>query len=304
MIDLPPAVLAASTVSRRHRHRRARPIGFVCTSLVNVRTGRDGGRLRDRAGRQPQAVLRRRGARRTKARPGAHRRPVLLVVVRRRPAALLAGRARPPEGAVENFDQTFVNRGDELFAPTAEGATTAPAATAPRASAASPRTPSSTPTASSWPRSTGRHRRSTPCCCATAGRGDYILVYGRPFSPMPAWGEAGGGPLTEQQLDNLIDYIGLHPDQLRRVQGQAEERAAHGARPRRGRARIDYTDLAKGEALFNLGLADGFAGGAYSCARCHTRGWSIIDGASGPGRRRPRRVRRLRARLGRLRVRP
>ena len=35
----------------------------------------------------------------------------------------------------------------------------------------------------------------------------YILTYGRPFSPMPAWGVAGGGPLNDQQLQNLIDYL-------------------------------------------------------------------------------------------------
>src|SRR5690606_32218079 len=30
----------------------------------------------------------------------------------------------------------------------------------------------------------------------------------------------------------------------------------------------------EGEALFNMGYDDGFAGGAYSCGRCHTSGWS------------------------------
>src|SRR5688572_22186678 len=34
-----------------------------------------------------------------------------------------------------------------------------------------------------------------------------VLVYGRPFSPMPAWGTAGGGPLNEQQIENLIFYL-------------------------------------------------------------------------------------------------
>jgi hypothetical protein len=32
-----------------------------------------------------------------------------------------------------------------------------------------------------------------------------------------------------------------------------------------------------GEILFNLGLLDNFAGGAYSCARCHTAQWSYAD---------------------------
>ena len=35
----------------------------------------------------------------------------------------------------------------------------------------------------------------------------FILDYGRAFSPMPAWGAPGGGPLTEQQIDNIIDYM-------------------------------------------------------------------------------------------------
>lgn len=35
----------------------------------------------------------------------------------------------------------------------------------------------------------------------------YILNYGRPNSPMPAWGAPGGGPMTDQQLDNVIAYL-------------------------------------------------------------------------------------------------
>src|SRR5690606_5508080 len=34
-----------------------------------------------------------------------------------------------------------------------------------------------------------------------------ILVYGRPGTPMPAWGAEGGGPLTTQQIDELIAYM-------------------------------------------------------------------------------------------------
>ena len=36
-------------------------------------------------------------------------------------------------------------------------------------------------------------------------------------------------------------------------------------------------DTEIGEVLFNLGQESGFANGAYACARCHTRGWSIIE---------------------------
>lgn len=35
----------------------------------------------------------------------------------------------------------------------------------------------------------------------------YWLEYGRANSPMPAWGLAGGGPLNEQQIDELMEYL-------------------------------------------------------------------------------------------------
>ena len=49
-------------------------------------------------------------------------------------------------------------------------------------------------------------------------------------------------------------------------------------------ARERYENL--GEALFNLGLYSGFQGGAYSCGRCHTPGWSYgKPGVPGQGGR-------------------
>jgi hypothetical protein len=41
-------------------------------------------------------------------------------------------------------------------------------------------------------------------------------------------------------------------------------------------AQIDYSSLETGQNLFNLGKDPVFAGGAYACGRCHTRGWSIV----------------------------
>ena len=86
-----------------------------------------------------------------------------------------------------------------------------------------------------------------------------VIVYGRPNTPMPAWGIEGGGPLNDQQVDDLVAYIEsiqLSPEEL-------EEQSARFA-----------TD---GAALF-----DAF------CARCHTKGWSYGEpevqggGALGP----------------------
>ena len=129
----------------------------------------------------------------------------------------------------------------------------------------------------------------------------YILTYGRPFSPMSAWGVAGGGPMNAQQISDLIEY-------LKSIQVPMEG-CAEGSGPICESGHLPTGDPAKpapntqaairaaaqasvasgqykslGEALFNLDLN----GGAYSCARCHTKGWSYGDpqqsggGAMGP----------------------
>jgi hypothetical protein len=105
----------------------------------------------------------------------------------------------------------------------------------------------------------------------------YILTYGRPFSPMPAWGLDGGGPLNAQQIQNLVDYlesIQITPedyhqqarDELTRMMGEKDESGAP-------------LWKSEGEALFNMGLTgtQSFAGGANSCGRCHTQGWSYYQ---------------------------
>lgn len=140
----------------------------------------------------------------------------------------------------------------------------------------------------------------------------YILTYGRPFSPMPAWGTKGGGPLTDQQLQNLIDYMDTWQLTPEEAQAQVTEQLAV-MMERRDQTCVDSlvtaakVDLSEdelaefvedevdvsscppmykteGEALFNMGYEDGFAGGAYSCGRCHTPGWSYGEkGADGSG---------------------
>lgn len=116
----------------------------------------------------------------------------------------------------------------------------------------------------------------------------YVLTFGRTYSPMPAWGVEGGGPLNDQQLQNLIDYmasIQLTPEESQaQVPGALEEEMAAAAE-----AGVPYAS--EGEALFNLGYYTNFAGGAYSCGRCHTTGWSYSqkgpdgNGALGPSLR-------------------
>jgi mono/diheme cytochrome c family protein len=104
----------------------------------------------------------------------------------------------------------------------------------------------------------------------------FIITYGRGFSPMPPWGTEGGGPLTTQQIDNIIDYlqsIQLPPNESQEaVQKEIDETCAPDDA---GFCTLPGARFATlGEAIFNMGLYTKFAGGAYSCGRCHTAGWS------------------------------
>ncbi|HKY15127.1 MAG TPA: cytochrome c [Microthrixaceae bacterium] len=127
-----------------------------------------------------------------------------------------------------------------------------------------------------------------------------ILTYGRPGSPMAAWGTEGGGPLSDQQLDNVIDYLWSvqisHDEMQEQVMAAVEEidseladkladiedqnadqlegdPTAYSCEPD---AEVEFAcldeaeNLRLGEILFNLDTASG----AYSCARCHVPGWS------------------------------
>jgi mono/diheme cytochrome c family protein len=83
-----------------------------------------------------------------------------------------------------------------------------------------------------------------------------IITYGRPGTPMPAWGLAGGGPLPEQPVDDLVDYLQSIQIQPAAAKKRSIERlnALKGENP----------NLSDAEGLFNL-----------NCARCHTKGYSF-----------------------------
>jgi mono/diheme cytochrome c family protein len=128
----------------------------------------------------------------------------------------------------------------------------------------------------------------------------FILNYGRTFSPMSAWGTIGGGPMNPQQIETIIAYLrsiqispascvkdpgfepvsaltdlaklkicdgGVLPDGDQTTIAKA---AAAAAKKLVDAGKYPDVDAAMGEALFNLDLNSG----AYSCARCHTQGWS------------------------------
>lgn len=122
---------------------------------------------------------------------------------------------------------------------------------------------------------------------------EHILNYGRPGSPMPAWGLAGGGPMTSQQVHQLIVYlrsIQLSPEDAAAEVTSGLEAGARAIVTERDSGLTDSADiavavdawlaqaadptssdyLAYGGLLFNNPAAQG----ANSCARCHTPGFS------------------------------
>ncbi len=182
------------------------------------------------------------------------------------------------EGTQGTFDQVAISRGEEMFAPTADGGLNCAGCHGgmEATGGVAPYTIND---------ANGEFVASVdwqaPALNTVLLRYDEeelyeILVYGRPFSPMPAWGIEGGGALNDQQIDNLIAYI--EHIQIPASDAEAEATEALATAMESGQFESE------GEALFNLGLYDGFAGGAYSCGRCHTQGWSYGEPeASGNG---------------------
>ncbi|HET9771893.1 MAG TPA: c-type cytochrome [Acidimicrobiia bacterium] len=88
-----------------------------------------------------------------------------------------------------------------------------------------------------------------------------IITYGRPGTPMPAWGLPGGGPLPEQPVEDLVAYlqsITITPEEARKRNTERVQKIME-----------DNPGISEGQALF-MG----------ACARCHTKGWSY--GEPGP----------------------
>lgn len=74
-----------------------------------------------------------------------------------------------------------------------------------------------------------------------------IVTFGRPGTPMPAWGLEGGGAKNEQSIDNIVDFI-------ESIQISSDEATAQQA------------DLSDGRQLYEA-----------NCARCHTKHWSYAE---------------------------
>lgn len=288
MMNLSAAVLATSTVKSVGIVIAAISlIGFVWYVAVNVRAGRkelasEIELAPNRLPPVPDEELE--GSRLTRALTTGFL--LLLVSAIGLPLYWLAEPSRQ-EGAIKNFDNVFVNRGSKLFAPTADGGYNCAGChgeggvggVAPRFTLSDSEDKFVAGVLWYAP------ALNTVLLRFSKEEVKDILTYGRPGTPMPAWGVPGGGPLTDQQLDELVAYI--ESIQIPYTEARAEIEV--GLRKDLGLAKdaaIDYKDPRVGKALFNLGLGSnpsaGTASGAYSCARCHTKGASIQPGTEEP----------------------
>ena len=46
-----------------------------------------------------------------------------------------------------------------------------------------------------------------PNCTRAENQVNHIITYGRPGTPMPAWGIEGGGPKNDQAISDLVEYL-------------------------------------------------------------------------------------------------
>ena len=190
-------------------------------------------------------------------------------------------------GAVEGFDRTFVNRGEEAYT---EGSQCenchGPDGTGGQAQFTITDANNDFVALVNW----RAPALNTVLLRFSEDEVTDIINFGRPFSPMPGWGAAvNKGPLNEQQISDIVAYLGsiqLSPEEAQREAqialaeelGLLEEGESDEAAIDEALAQIDYSDPETGRELFNLEIA----GGAYACARCHTRGWSIIPDSVEP----------------------
>ena len=205
-------------------------------------------------------------------------------------------------GAREFRDRQFVSWGHKLFDTTANGGF----------NCAGCHGSIDNPAGASWPwtltdPNTGKVRTvqwKAPALNSVLSRYSedevrYIITYGRTFSPMSAWGTDGGGPMNIQQIDTLVAFLksrqipreGCAPGENdpkvcpsghlpKAEQAKISDAATLAAKKLVAEGKYATEREAMGEALFNLDLNSG----AYSCARCHTPGWSYGEpGVAGQG---------------------
>ncbi len=264
-------------------------VGFIIWLFVNLRSGRDevGAEIELAANRRPGTPDEELEGKRLNV--ALFSALGLLAVIAVGLPLYWLGEPGRQEGAVETFDETFVRRGLELYENGAQCVNChGGAGVGGLANYVINDQSGSFVAQVNW---------IAPALNNVLYRYDeeqvrYILNYGRPGSPMAAWGAEGGGPLTTQQIDEIIDYlwsVQLPVEEMRvtvddfvkSIDSDLYERmmavrksnadvAPNGDVEPVDANRLSRADELKlGEILFNN---QELAAGSYSCARCHVAG--------------------------------
>ncbi len=256
-------------------------VGFVAYAIVNVRAGRAevGAEIELAPNRKPYLADDELEGRKLDRSLGVGL--VTLGIVALGLPLYWLGEPGRLKGSIEQFDAVFASRGSHLFATTEEGGFNCAGCHGPEGVGGS----ASFTILNDKDEFVAQVNWQAPALNTVLLRYSidevrYILDYGRPFSPMPAWGTIGGGALNEQQVNNLIAYMAS-------IQLTPEAAQSAAATELKKAMALEGDDgqpvyANEGEALFNLGRESGFAGGAYSCGRCHTQGWSFYSDESAP----------------------
>lgn len=200
---------------------------------------------------------------------------VLLVVCAAWPLVYWLNEPTRQAGAVQEFDKNAVDRGHTLFLPTTSPLPGAHFGCATCHGGEKAQGGSTTYTITDEFGNTRQVTWQVPRLDTVLKRFSsaevrQILVYGRPNTPMPAWGVAGGGAMNDQQIDDLVQYIGsiqVSDDEAKKITDDQNQTDA----------KTSGLAADSGATLFRT-----------NCARCHTKGWSYGEpdlmggGAFGP----------------------
>ncbi|MBW8825647.1 MAG: c-type cytochrome [Acidobacteria bacterium] len=216
--------------------------------------------------------------------------------------------------AVVRFDETFANRGAALFAPTAQGGFNCAGCHGGGGVGGSAPYTLTNPVTGKPVRQVSWKAPSLNDVALrmTDDQLKEVLTYGRPFSPMPAWGVLGGGPMNDQQIQTLIAYLkslaGVAPygngkagiktarakaatdgaTELKRLQTLDQQLATAKASVTSATTEADQTsaqqqvDALTAEIALKQDKTMGAALFNLNCSRCHTIGWSY-DQPAAPG---------------------
>jgi mono/diheme cytochrome c family protein len=183
-------------------------------------------------------------------------------------------------GAIRGFEQRFASWGEDLFAPTAEGGFNCAGCHGGMNAVGGVADWTVTDDTTGEVKAVQWNAPALNTVYYRYSRDEirFIIVYGRPGSPMSPWGLDGGGPLNAQQVNNVLAY--LESIQIPMEGCPEGEPICEGGRIPQDVADDLQADIdaaiesgeasSVGEAIFNLETASG----SFGCARCHTGGWS------------------------------